>query len=111
MSVSHIQDLENHLAQRGWRIVAVHPGDGNRISATWEIQRSTKNASLMIDFDGLEPMGRFCLPLEESYGCGVRGNTGASLYFRKRVSSRRELWIADLTVFVDALDAVPTGMD
>lgn len=105
MSVSHLEDLEKSLAQRGWRVVVVHPGDGLGISATWEIQRSTKEPGVLIDFDGLDAMGRCCLPLEKSYGCRLRGYTGASLYFRRRINTRRELWNADLTAFIDALDA------
>jgi hypothetical protein len=106
LSVSHLDSLEQSLAQRGWRVVAIHTGDGVRISASWEIQRSTKQPTLIIDFDGLEPDGGNCLPLEESYGCRLRGHAGFSLYFRRKMTSRREFWNADLESFLDALDEV-----
>ena len=83
MSQEHLHDLENTLTRRGWRIVAVLPGDSYSISATWEIQRSTRQPSLFIDFDGLDIDG-YCRPLERAYGCEVRGRPEVSLYFGKR---------------------------
>ncbi len=64
VSKLHLQALEEALLRKGWRIIAVHPGDGYRISATWEVQRSSKRPTLFIDFEGLED--RACLPLEGS---------------------------------------------
>ena len=93
-------------AQRGWRVVAVRSGDGFGISATWEIQRSTNEPTLLIDFDGLEPMGWFCFPLEKSYGCSVRGHKDGSLYFCKKIVARREHWIADMKSFLKALEKI-----
>ena len=104
MSILHLSSLKSSLLQRGWRVVAAHAGDGYRISASWEIQRSTKSPNLVLDFDGLEPMGDFCLPLEESYGCSVRGHRSVSLYFRRKIVTRRKLWNEDLESFIDALD-------
>lgn len=106
MSVSHLNALEQHLAQRGWRVVAVHPGDGVSTSASWEIQRSTRHPSLVLDFDGMDPMGRCCLPLEDSYSCTLRGYRNVSLYFRRRIVASRRLWDADVQEFVDALDRI-----
>jgi hypothetical protein len=95
--------LEAALAQRGWRVVAVHPGDDYRISATWEVRRSSREPSLLIDFDGMGAEGDCCLPLEESYGCLVRGRGAASLYFR-RVKKSRSVWEQELAAFVRTLD-------
>lgn len=103
MSKPHLRELEEALARKGWRIVAVHPGDDYRIAATWEIQRSSSQPSLFIDFDGMGPEGDTCLPLEESYGCQVRVREKVSLYFR-RVNKSRRLWEQELTAFVRALD-------
>jgi hypothetical protein len=108
MSRSHLIALEQALSQKGWRIAAVHPGDSFGISATLEIQRSTKHASLLIDFDGLELIGRFCHPLDKSYGCSLRASDGVSLRF-SRINKRRELWQRELAAFVDALDSILTG--
>jgi hypothetical protein len=83
--------------------MAVHPGNGYRVSATWEIRRGGQ-PSLFLDFDGMAPEGDSCLPLEESYGCQVRGREILSLYFR-RVKRSRVRWEADLAAFVVALDA------
>jgi hypothetical protein len=58
---------------------------------------------LFIEFDGMDADGDSCLPLEESYGCQVRGRKAASLYFR-RVNKSRFLWEQELAAFVDALD-------
>lgn len=104
MSKPHLRALEEALARKGWRILAVHPGDDYQISATWEIQRSSNEPSLFIDFDGLGGEGDFCLPLEESYGCQVRGRKSASLYFRP-VNRSRKLWEQELAEFVRSLDA------
>ncbi len=111
MSISHLKSLEQALAQRGWRIVAVHPGDGIRISASWEVERSTQQASHFIDFDGMEPMGRYCLPLEESYACRLRRRNDISLYFRRKIVSRQEHWTTELETFLDALDKVATNSE
>jgi hypothetical protein len=105
MSKPHLRALEEALVRRGWRVVAVHPGNDCNISATWEIQRSSSHPSLFIDFDGMDDMN--CLPLEESYGCHVRGRSaqdrGACLYFRKPNKSRA-LWEQELAAFVLALE-------
>src|SRR3954447_9122408 len=93
VSKPHLQALEEALLRKGWRVIAVHPGDDYRISATWEIQRGSRQPSQFIDFDGLDDV--VCLPLEESYGCHIRGrsatNEVASLYFR-RPNKSRDLW-------------------
>jgi hypothetical protein len=105
MSKPHLRALEEELGRKGWRVVAVHPGDDCRISTTWEIQRNSSQHSLFIDFEGLHEM--VCLPLEESYGCHVRGRSArdkaAQLYFRKPNKSR-SLWMQELVAFVRALD-------
>jgi hypothetical protein len=104
-AVRHLKALEEALRRKGWRIIAVHPGDDYAISATWEIQRSGRQASLFIDFDGMEDM--VCLPLEECYGCHVRGRSGLDktswLYFRRSTKSK-DHWEQDLAAFVGALD-------
>jgi hypothetical protein len=104
LSKPHLQALEEALLRKGWRVVAVHPGDDYRISATWEIQRNSQELSSFIDFDGLDDMT--CLPLEESYGCHIRGQSAkdntARLYFR-RPNKSRALWEKDLATFVLAL--------
>ena len=105
MSLPHLQALEEALSRRGWRVVAIHAGDGYGISTTWELQRAGAAESLLIDFHGLGPDGDVCLPVEESYGCRVRGRA-ASLYFR-RVQRSRELWQLDLMEFVRSLDGTP----
>ena len=103
MSKPHLRALEEALASKGWRVVAVHPGDGYHISATWEILRSSNQPSLLIDFEGMGPDGDCCLPLEESYGCRARGREAVGLYFR-RVNRSQSLWEQELTDFVQSLD-------
>ncbi len=106
MSKPHLRALEEALLRKGWRVIAVHAGDDYRISATWEIERSSRQPSQFIDFDGMDDM--VCLPLEESYGCHIRGRAAtdraAWLYFR-RPNKSRELWEQDLAAFVLALDS------
>lgn len=107
MSVPHLRALEEALCRLGWRVIAVHPGDSYRISASWELQRGWSR--LLIDFDGMSPNGDTCLPLAESYGCEVRGRPSASLYFR-RVHRGRSLWQQELAEFVRSLgDPTPKG--
>lgn len=111
MSKPHLRALEEALLHKGWRVIAVHPGDDYRISATWEIQRSSSQPRQFIDFDGMDDM--VCLPLEESYGCHIRGRAAmdkaVSLYFR-RPNKSRELWEQDLEAFVLALEIAPTNV-
>jgi hypothetical protein len=102
MSKPHLCALESALMRRGWRIVTVHPGDGYRIAATWELQRSSRQPSQFIDFDGMGPEGEY-LPLEASDGCAVRGRTSVSLYFRRATRSG-PLGEQELAEFVRALD-------
>ena len=99
MAQWHLDELQEFLERRGWRIVAQQAGDGYRISATWVIQRSTQLEPLLIDFEGLDDMKT--LPLERSYGCHIRGCSLISLYFGKnghKSSSRRAMV---RTVFVN----------
>jgi hypothetical protein len=103
LSTSHLNSLRKALAQRGWRIIAVHDRDDYPFRATWEIQRSTNHPSLLLDIGGWGPLGEL-LPLEESYVCELRGHSDISLYFRSKVNARRQHWIADLETFLDALD-------
>jgi hypothetical protein len=106
VSKSHLEALEQALARKGWRVLAVHPGNDYDISATWEIQRSTSEPSLFIDFRGLDDVE--CLPLEQSYGCQVRGRHSLSLYFRP-INKSRQLWEQDLARFVRSLDTEAGG--
>jgi hypothetical protein len=109
VSKQHLQALEEALLRKGWRVAAVHPGDDYRISSTWEIQRRGSPA-VFIDFEGMDDM--FCLPLEQSYGCRIRGRSAkderAGLYFRKPNKSRR-LWEQELAAFVLALENEGSG--
>jgi hypothetical protein len=57
----------------------------------------------LIDFLGMEPGGDYCLPLEESYACEVRGREAVGLSFR-RINRSRALWQQELSAFVQSLD-------
>ena len=105
MAEWHLREIRNALEARGWRIVAEHPGDDYRVSATWEIERSTKRPRVFIDFDGLDDLA--ALPLEQSYGCDIRGHDSPGLYFGrkgKRGSIRRQNWQTNLKQFLNELD-------
>ena len=80
MSERHLNALQDALIRHGWRIVGVLPGDDHRLSATWELNRSEKEA-LLIDFFGMSPDGDRCLPLIESYGCRCAGQFIAPALF------------------------------
>ncbi|MEO7715830.1 MAG: hypothetical protein ABIY70_06500 [Capsulimonas sp.] len=95
----HLKELDEALSAKGWRIVAHHPGDDYNVSASWEVQRSTRFPSVFIDFDGFDDM--VCLPLEKAIGCDIRDLPTPSLYFR----SRNAKWSEELRAFVKALDA------
>jgi len=101
----HLQEIRDALESRGWRFVAEHPGDNYRISATWQIERSTKKP-IFIDFEGLDDL--ITLPLEQSYGCKVRGSDSHGLYFGRQGvggSGRRQKWQQDLQQFLVELDS------
>lgn len=93
----HIENLYDALAAKGWRIEE-QPGDDLQMSGTWQLQRSTREPPLHIDFAGLDDLR--CLPVEEAYACRVRERPGLSLYFGRKGSTSRE----NLREFVDALD-------
>ena len=101
----HLKELRDEIEQRGWRITVEHPGDDYSISATWEIQRSSKLPTIFIDFEGLDDM--VCLPIEQSYGCHIRGQKLCGLYFGRRGEGRsqiRQAWKDELTLFIQTLD-------
>ena len=105
MAEWHLKELRDALEQGGWRITAERPGDDYSISATWEIQRSSKLPTILIDFKGLDDM--VTLPIEQSYGCHVRGQNSCRLYFGRRGEGRsqvRQAWKDELTLFTQALD-------
>src|SRR5829696_5415148 len=103
MAEWHLDELRAALERLGWRLVAEHPGDNYRISASWEIERSCKNA--LVDFNGLDDINT--LPAEKAYGCHVREIPRLELYFASRGekgSSKRSNWKNELKRFVDSLD-------
>jgi hypothetical protein len=102
VSQAHLVELRTALEQRGWCITERLRGEDGAIGAgTWELKRSGGEVTHVIDFDGLGAMGED-LPIEESYGCRVRG-TLDGLYFR-RINRSRDLWLADLRAFASSLD-------
>jgi hypothetical protein len=101
VGIWHQNELRDALAQKGWTIVAEHPGDEVRVSGSWEIQRSTRKPSLLIDFDGLKD-GLCCLPMPQSYACRLRDHPEQSLCFWKKRSRSR--WSEDLRQFIAGLD-------
>jgi hypothetical protein len=103
MAQWHLDELRAELARRGWRVRAELPGNDYNVSATWELRRHGDAKTLLVDFDGLDDMRT--LPLDQSYGCSVRGG-GLELYFRRRGSNdppARERWRDELAAFVKAL--------
>jgi hypothetical protein len=105
MAQWHLDELQAFLERRGWRIIAQQAGDEYSISATWVIQRSTQAEPLLIDFEGLDDMKT--LPLEQSYGCHIRGHSLVGVYFGRKghkSSSRRANWQEELSKFATQLD-------
>lgn len=109
MAEWHLREIRNALEARGWRIVAQHPGDDYYVSASWEIERSTKGPTVFLDFSGLDDM--ITLPLEQSYACHIRGHNSLGLEFRRKGeggSRRRQKWHSDLKDFLGELDKAGT---
>ena len=102
MSQSHLNELRAALTDHGWKVRTRAPDEDVRGAGTWELRRGSDDQPILIDFDGLGPMGE-TLPLDQSYGCQVRDVSNASLYFR-RINRSRKLWKADLAAFIAALD-------
>ncbi len=103
----HLEELQNALTAKGWQVIAEWPGDDRCISGSWEIQRSTRRPTLVVDFDGLDDMQ--CLPLAESYACTVRSHPDVSLYFRKRHS--RNHWLPNLQDFIGRIEEIARELD
>ncbi len=104
----HLAELEAELTRRGWRIVTVSEGNDYDVSAVWELYCGGVDQTLFVEFEGLDDMRT--LPLEECYGCRVRGAEGEGLYFSKKGvsgSGRRESWKRELEQFVSSLGSVP----
>ena len=101
----HLKEVKLEFEKNGWRIVAEHPGDGYRVSASWEIARGQDEVGIFIDFDGLDDMKT--LPIDQSYGCSIRGWRASGLYFGRKgegKSVKRERWQKDLKQFVSQLN-------
>lgn len=48
-----------------------------------------------------------CLPIEQSYGCHIRGQKSCGLYFGRRGEGRsqiRQAWKDELKLFIQTLD-------
>lgn len=71
-------------------------------AATWELRRYEGGAALLLDFAGIGGMDED-IPLEESYGCQLRGVEDCGLYFR-RINRSRRAWLGELKEFVLSLD-------
>ena len=100
----HLSELRQAIEKAGWRFVAERPGDEYRISATWEFERDSSEANVLINFDGLDDLKT--LPITESYGCHLQGSRHASLYFGRKGntrSNRRVTWRTELETFVAAI--------
>ncbi len=105
MSEWHLREIRNALEARGWKIITEHPGDDYRVSATWEIERSTMDPPVFIDFEGLDDL--ITLPLEQSYSCRIRGHDSPGLYLGRKGeggSRRRQNWQSDLKKYLSELD-------
>lgn len=100
----HLSELRTAIERVGWRFVREHASDDLYISGSWEFQRDSSEPNLFIDFAGIDDLRT--LPMNESYGCRVRGAGGTGLYFsRKGVSGtkRRDTWRDELAEFVEGL--------
>src|SRR5690349_4216608 len=107
MGYWHFDDLRNALEAKGWRIVAEHGAEA-ATPGSWEIQRSTLQTPLFIDFEsGWGPDGLTLITLPQSYGCHVRDHRELSLYFSKQHKWHdRKKWKEDLCEFMTSLDAM-----
>src|SRR5688500_526428 len=100
----HLKDIRHALERSGWRLVAEHPGDGYRISGSWELTRDKRAESILIDFVGFDDM--ITLPMERSYGCSVRNRRDSQLYFGRmgnKGSQTRERWMGHLKSLIQSL--------
>jgi hypothetical protein len=99
MAQWHLNDLRATFERYGWRVVGELPGDGHRISGSWELQRGNDASILILDFEGLDDMR--VLPIHEAYACQIRGSAH-SLYFTRpgnRGSAARTRWRTSLASF------------
>lgn len=109
MSQWNLDQLRNALERRGWTLVAEHPSEDHNISASWEIERSTNNPTIFIDFEGLGFSDYLnTLPMDKSWGCHIRNTSKISLSFRRSGipgSNRRQIWQDELQTFIEELEA------
>ena len=99
MAEWHLDDLRIALSKKGWDVIGELPGNDYNISASWQIQRSTKRPTLHIDFKGLDDLET--LPIERAYACHLRENAKSSLYF-----SKQRTWKPALKKFISDLDQI-----
>ena len=97
----HLSELRGSIEKVGWRFVAEHPSENIYFSGSWEFHRDASEPNLFIDFNGIDDL--VPLPMNESYGCHVRGDQANGLYFSRKGtdgSERRETWRRELKEFV-----------
>ena len=104
MAQWHLDGLRDALSKKGWDVVAELAGNDYDVSGSWQIQRSTKQLPLHIDFEGLDDMQT--LPMERAYACRLRERSKLSLHF-----SRQRTWDAGLRTFVSELDKIDHERD
>jgi len=97
MAKWHLDDLGNALGQKGWSVLDELAGNDYDLSGSWEIQRSTRESACHIDFEGLDDMKT--LPISQAYGCHLREDRKAKLYF-----SKQQTWPERLKRFLAALE-------
>jgi len=102
----HLREIEERLMKRGWRVAAIHDGDGYRISASWEIERG--ESRLFLDFQGLDDLQT--LPIERAYAVKVRSHPECDLGLGKKPTEARpnRMWEEELAAFVASLEALPS---
>jgi len=94
----HLRDLDSALTAAGWRIVDVRGSDGFRVAGEWDIQRSTRDAPITIEFCGFDEAR--CLPLEQAYSCQAVGARGGPMSFTKRGPT----WDSSVSKFIALLE-------
>lgn len=100
----HLIDLENALGRSHWVVLERLPGDDYWFSGFWVIARPDGSQRLTLAFHGLDDTET--LPMEKSYACEAVSIDGASLYFAKRSS-----WKKELTGFISVLEKLQESSD
>ncbi len=101
MAKWHLDELEQAVLRRGWRVEVKEDADHPVPDGVWSLKRGDRE--LLLEFSRFGGDGAALSDIGDCYSCDVASLKLSGPYFYKRGSLAK--WRDELRAFVDALDA------